>query len=1091
MRSIKLPVVPHSESSVPTYEKFIANVRADCVHLMGPLQWSDWLHGEQIGNQPHSLSDFYLDSLRAGIVFAADAARSVQDVLAPYAPGASKRTLFTARVRERHPELAACVDIDALYKFCFSDSRTKTGAIFLTDADPALVKRYLPIFESWRTPEVRKPDAVLEFIGALEGAAPFPHTAVLLPDVPLESDARAVALVEGRRAWVQTAPGYAQYALRKKDERLPQCLGLSNSASALSDYFNNVLNDLRDGGASFQALHLEAVPAWRGKEEDLRARIAYLVESARKVPAPALAANWHDYRTSFAGKVESWVSNLERQKQEIHEQLFGDEAGTHSGHRGELDALRNDPVTAPEVHEIANACIAMLEALRAEMSDATLSLYRSTVGALRTALNENRPAPSATATVGKPQHEKYKLLHHDIKLIPQYPGETKRAQYRKLRAAPTQVKLAVQYLAVASAQLEKVWSPRDDDDRLLRVLHLLRRKYFALNGTRAQHIVRSALKPFLFTCADVPLALDVLLDTTHEDTYYLYRSVHARARNGFRVSAEYRGKGGKPLAHLVDALTPRWDDLIEAGDINDLLDACELEKIRFGLLVEYAPEQDYRLQTEALPVELFAEAHAFQGLLGARAATRAEYGRFIQSTVLSELRGALSKMSRCQYTERYVVQIVGSSSAYPLCRVNNAWCLALGKVDRKGHEGVETLQKEGRSFSTIDFKQTVRPATQLLSLQSSKYQIQFLKKALGDEASWWNTRHQIGCESGEYSFIVEVPMHITWDLARESVSIEEVSDERNQPRAYISLPFTLTPSSAVSGLATGARTRYMGIDVGEFGLAWTVLELQEDSPRVLAHGFIHERLTRTIRDFRQVQKNKQMRGTFGMPSTKLERLRENAITTLRNQVHAIAVRYKAIPVYERQISAFETGSNRVVTIYDSVKRADLGRAVSGTDAEKAEAKHVWGDWKGKGNVGKQVDAFGTSYQCTRCGYCPYEETDPVVMVKHKLTARPSTEDERVKRMGLPLEWRERRGNSAVYICPNETCGHVSDADMQASYWIALKSALSDLRYGQTATLDEAKKKILPSDLREAHMRRPTVITLTAAGETEYAETPPL
>jgi len=39
-------------------------------------------------------------------------------------------------------------------------------------------------------------------------------------------------------------------------------------------------------------------------------------------------------------------------------------------------------------------------------------------------------------------------------------------------------------------------------------------------------------------------------------------------------------------------------------------------------------------------------------------------------------------------------------------------------------------------------------------------------------------------------------------------------------------------------------------------------------------------------------------------------------------------------------------------------------------------------------------------------------------------------------------WKQKRGNSAIYVC--QYCNHISDADIQASYWIALKRFCLDL-----------------------------------------------
>ena len=49
-------------------------------------------------------------------------------------------------------------------------------------------------------------------------------------------------------------------------------------------------------------------------------------------------------------------------------------------------------------------------------------------------------------------------------------------------------------------------------------------------------------------------------------------------------------------------------------------------------------------------------------------------------------------------------------------------------------------------------------------------------------------------------------------------------------------------------------------------------------------------------------------------------------------------------------------------------------------------------------------------------------------------------EEIFKRLGInSVTFEKRRGNQAVYVCP--FCDHLSDADIQAAMWIALKGWL--------------------------------------------------
>jgi hypothetical protein len=187
------------------------------------------------------------------------------------------------------------------------------------------------------------------------------------------------------------------------------------------------------------------------------------------------------------------------------------------------------------------------------------------------------------------------------------------------------------------------------------------------------------------------------------------------------------------------------------------------------------------------------------------------------------------------------------------------------------------------------------------------------------------------------------------------------------------------------------------------------------------------------------------------------------------------MRYDAIPVYEFEISNFETGSKRTTVIYNSVKRADVGRG--GSEADKADANLVWG--KSGKNFGKQIGAYATSYICSRCGYSPYEMFQRSgareTLNDEKKRSRPSlrdfltthptfaTHEAFVSRGDKESAWKERRGNSGIYVCQH--CGHITDADVQASYWIAAKSFANSLR-GKKEKTDADNEKTPPISFEE-------------------------
>ncbi len=295
----------------------------------------------------------------------------------------------------------------------------------------------------------------------------------------------------------------------------------------------------------------------------------------------------------------------------------------------------------------------------------------------------------------------------------------------------------------------------------------------------------------------------------------------------------------------------------------------------------------------------------------------------------------------------------------------------------------------------------------------------------------------------------------------------------------------------------------MGVDVGEYGLAYCLVKIIFDkntykilaielvSDKKEAFGFIEDRNIGNIKDkFAEIQ-HRARQGSFDEEDTVITRVRENAVGHLRNRLHVIVTLQRSSSVYEDSISNFETGSGRTTKIYNSVKRADTE---SDTNADKMTHNHVWGEktkW-----VGRNVSAYASSYTCVSClkslyqvrkedlskmritqrggrivtisgphgdikGYVSKEEkynlgyhfreTDDELKNFRKIVqdfARPPVGDhsevlkkyaKQILEKGKIEEWRKRRGNSSIFICP--FCQYITDADVQAAFMMAIRGYL--------------------------------------------------
>ncbi len=1106
MRSFKFPLVSDRHSKSLT--TFAENIQNDYRNLVGLLNLSDWAKNNDEGETHYSLADFWLDSLRMGVIFAHKESEIAKIILRLRGDESPEKSIL-AKLQKKDPQLYQLVDHDAFYEFCISIQKPKDNT--RVQITQKLTNKLFPHFRKERNPKVekyarqfskwvlekKKDERIQAFLGFdPRPKVEFDFTFFFAPTIQMQLATPPKELLATYQTYLR-APEMP-YTKEKPDIQIKKILGLYNNHGAFSNYFNKAIADMRDGGGVIRHQIISNSPYWATHTEELDERIEYLVQAAKKLSKPHLEKGWHEYRSAFGGKIESWVSNTKRQEIVLREELFGEmqecpveetKKDTRKvlkrNHLQELQAVLTDSSLDEQVQALAKQCADILRGMQKTMIDDTnLELYRRLLADLRTELNtayQNIYSEPEDDSIGKKEHDvwekghrahlKYAPLFDIVRLVPNFLGDTKRTVYAKFVSAVTELKQADSFISVCDEALTHATiSTRFSNDTELKTFTLqkfetLRGMYYRLNSTRFRHIIegifakRTAVQQNGSTFDIFGLFVYNAKKRAYKDKsgdYVFWKAKQARHQREILTLDIDEKNALIVLQELVDTLKPRWDNLIRSGDFGELLDACEMEKIRLSIKVALHHDTNVPIDKSLLNKELFESAHAFLSLADNPATLSGiMLGRFLQTSILAEMRGAVSKMSRAEYVERYTIQTLGSEKRFPLCVTQQGtrqWHIALEKPQVQADTGILQIQcKQGKDFGHKTAFRNMHIASQhLLDIRTSKYHLQFLDKTVGAENSWWH-KQRTKLAMGEPSFIVERLVHVRWDMDTDKVSFT-----KNEPRLFISIPFRLTPQPAKHLL--GDRTRYMGIDVGEYGLAWTIIESDSKNThlvQIIARGFLYEPLTHKVREFVQKLKTRQSFGTFGVPSTKLERLRQNAYTSLRNQVHDIAMRYDAIPVYEREISNFETGGNRVKVIYNSVKKADIGRTHT-DDAGSHEADLIWGI-KAK-QFGKQVSAYATSYLCTHCGKSPYNAEKNKEKRRQLLKAsRPSIADFKKLPQSKPYHadkvlredragksvWGIRRGDSAIYIC--QYCRHVSDADIQASYWIALKGILRDCK----------------------------------------------
>ncbi len=415
-------------------------------------------------------------------------------------------------------------------------------------------------------------------------------------------------------------------------------------------------------------------------------------------------------------------------------------------------------------------------------------------------------------------------------------------------------------------------------------------------------------------------------------------------------------------------------------------------------------------------------------------------------------------------------------------KIENLSCLENGLLIEKS-KGESIFQ-----FSLLSKKQ--KDFLYSFPIQTSIYQKQFLERFL------WQDK----CvkDGGELQFnllteslmgatiIVEKAFDVSWSKA-QSVDFEErdfvfycaipfqISKEDGDRDAEIAGQQRLLNEDFAIKNAEGKiqkqnrrEENILGIDLGEYGFGWAVFNVK--AGKFIAKDFQAIPLLKKMRDEAANWKDAQASGIFARPTTYLADIREKTAGQVRNQIHHLALKHNAVPVYEIEIDGFESGGQRISKLYKTLKTSDVFSKNS-NEADKAVRKHFWG---AEGAIGVAVDAAQTSQTCRKCGGCATDEIKSGV--EDKIEVRGGKVLDKIlcdkengfydkKDIANFIKRTQRsegaNGGQSKFICQYSDCDNKDcHADEQAAENIALKFyfKISDKFKERRDTLEGEEKK---------------------------------
>ena len=1125
-----------NEQNAHFYDALSEAIRKDYVTQVGPLAVSTMLDYKE--NESPSLFDFYLTALREGFIFAESVSELIDTIarvggrpltksLKENILSVNKRFFESLNVENNEEKVLAILSESYAQKK--GDFR-KTSATL-----DSFIKRHIERDKLFKENEIEYAKEVLtDWYQNLysENALPtreekaiflkekyglylsFPEIGYSFTLFPIPSLNRQVKEEDPKNILQM----YEHFAV-ENELSLKRILGIDGSKNALSFFFNKLFSALHNGeGDSIvnEYLSLEqalGIQLWQGREEELRERVQSLAYVTLQLPkSPAMkqfgVSSFADYRSNIGGKIESWVSNTQRQKEGIVERL--------RKHINKLEEFLNTTEKIIEEEELSEEqkdsfsknreeleeLLIFARSLLTKMDPATHRLYADALHRWRSFFNaflqkkENRAflpffggakieSKNDDESVSKEVGKIFGELRKDLDRIPEFPGEGKRRKIERYLNAPKFIKEGLSFL------LDEVYqggyrSPLSRDQHLdeeevgslvRKKLDILLRKYEYISSSVGRQIVEKIFDELSISRGLLKEYEDASDDEKARKRFFV--SPYARGR--VKVLEEGRRFSLENLARMYDLLAVRWehylnDENLKAEDLSAFL---ELEKVRVSLFIEFLTQLPSHSWEEEERLSAHEGALAYY-LVKKNSFEKKDLARFSQM-LLSSVSGLAKMWGKKRFKERFVLQYIASHKSTPIVikmrdgekpsffftTTKNLTTSQNAMKEYYSLKGEKDLSKNAHLLrDNKKEKMGIVSTNELLPIRAPRYYLQFLTDAflVGNK----NPKSKNHYKMNEYSLIREDTFEVKFPF-KEGVrpSLKKVHTD-----LFVSIPITIAHKGEAQDEAK--KDRLMGIDVGEYGLAYVVIDR---NAHILTRGFIYDPALRKIRDhYHEIQK-RQKTGVFGEMNTTLARVREQAIHSLRNRVHDIAVRYNASPVYEYSISNFETGSGRVTKIYRSVKKSDVPHE---NNADKTEKKNVWGSEK---SVGSHLSAYATSYMCTKCKRNVYltqnifpskeitnvggnekesrllfksdqgdlygygrlgdEKKTPILFVKKY--ARPPVEEID----GLDKEEKtliiKKRGDSALFRCPFVDCGHISDADIQAAYIIALKRLARDIQ----------------------------------------------
>ncbi|MGI5826616.1 MAG: type V CRISPR-associated protein Cas12d/CasY [Patescibacteria group bacterium] len=1051
IRTIKFPLVPlySSEENKEFLKKFEEAVIADDLLIRGDLNLNDYLVHTAQGKTPYTLFDFWIDSLRAGAIWMSKSSELIDFIINKYnLPSlvdrvwdkASSRItdyfekdkfkdlLLSGPVRSSSTKRSFREKLKGYLKEDFLDgseiisSEAEEEISFIVnsffDGDNNLVLDGKKQYEFWKN-EYNLDKSIIE--SAKPQGTYKDITFIIIPELISDTNKSQSLeeLIDYREKWLG-------------DEKLLSAiLGLENNFNGFSNFLGVVVKGLQNSEVEelYESQKI-VLPFLEEHRDRVLHSLVLLSEKAKLLgnSSVPLVNGWHEYRSVFGGKLQSWFTNSQKRKKELDGQI----AKFRNGLAKAKDFLSNEKFS-DEVEKEKKDILDLLGLLeeffvneeKSIKTEANYQVFDSLLALVKRRLNFFYQAHIQKEGEDEIKVDKFdsfsELYERIYKPVAFYGVSARRANEKFInRTIPIledgieNIEKLIDYLKESfSVQktFEKIKREKETpEDPYRKALQFLWNKYRedSINSSVFKNKYEGILKE---NTEDSDWKK--LQEKEQKGRFVFYKSPYAKGS-----LKEVKTKSGNSLESLeklifllVDFLSSfKKDDLLRNTLL--LLDWIELSKNVVSLLLRFNSKNVYELNDLAL--NSFDRVRTYVKLFGDRHYSKNEFSFIIQSLIFSEIRGAATLYSKKEYTAQYSVQVVGSDGKFRLyyipkddniylsSKILNSFLysderkqlmkphfygLSLGEIyEKKEAENFDSIALIKNGAYPVFLSNKAR--NYLLRLSSSPYQLQFLDKYLYRPKGWEN----IDITLSEWSFVVERRYRIEWDLELKKQKLLPITDKKakRENKLYVAIPFNLEPtdemrkSALLKQISRGkekeekdlSRLEYpiLGVDVGEYGLAYCLVRFDNDkNNRILGIEIEKDKERKEVCGFIEDKNIANIKDKFAEIQ---QRAREGAFD--EEDTTIAKVRENAIGALRNRVHYVVTQNGSSVVYEDSISNFETGsgrttkiyNSVKRADTEhKSEADkqmhtHVWGD--GTKWVGRNVSAYASSYTCISC-----------------------------------------------------------------------------------------------------------------------------